>query len=88
MRQFGDRGNLAQQAQAVEAPLLDGVSRPSQLRGPSHLTLDLLEELTDLGGCALGRLAYEQCLQSVAFLRVRGAVNGRDVCETLTTGRM
>jgi hypothetical protein len=44
---FGDRLHLAQQADVVELPLLEGRGNQLRLRGPAHLTLDLAHELLD-----------------------------------------
>src|SRR5262249_9787490 len=49
LRELGDGGDLAQQPQRVEPPLLDRARRPRQLRGPAELALDLFDELADLG---------------------------------------
>ena len=60
--QLGDRRHLAQQAQPVEAPRLDGARRPRQLRGPADLALDALDELVDFlgGGGGLPALDADQ----------------------------
>src|SRR5262249_18174247 len=55
----GDGGHLTQQAQGVEAALLDRARRPRQLRGPAELALDLLDELADLGGGGLRLLPLD-----------------------------
>ena len=57
LRKLGDGGHLAQQAQPVKTPLVDGPCRPWQLRGPSDLALDFLDELPDLGCRRLRLLA-------------------------------
>ena len=59
LRELGDRRHLPQQPQPVEPPLIDGAGGPGQLRGPSHLALDLLDELADLGRRGLGLLALD-----------------------------
>src|SRR6185436_13673692 len=48
--QLGDRRNLAQQAQRVEATLFKSARRPWQLRGPADLAFDVLDVLADLTG--------------------------------------
>src|SRR5262249_42459801 len=48
--ELGDGRHLTQQPQGIEAALFDRARRPRQLRGPAELALDLLDELTDLGG--------------------------------------
>ena len=50
LRQFGDRRHLAQQAQRVEAALLQRPVGPRQLGRPADLALDLRDEFLDLGG--------------------------------------
>ena len=57
--ELGDRRHLAQQAQRVEAALLQRARGPRQLRGPADLALDVLDELADLGGRGLGLLALD-----------------------------
>ena len=57
--ELGDRRHLAQQAQRVEAALLQRARGPRQLRGPADLALDVLDELADLGGGGLGLLALD-----------------------------
>jgi hypothetical protein len=37
---FGNRRNLAQQAERIEPPLLNGLSGPQQLDGPADLIFD------------------------------------------------
>ena len=59
LRELGDGRHLAQEPQSVETPLIDGAGGPGQLRGPSHLALDLLDELADLGRCRLGLFALD-----------------------------
>src|SRR5947207_8309938 len=59
LRELGDGGDLAQQPQGVETALLDRARRPRQLRGPAELTLDLFDELADLGGGGLRLLALD-----------------------------
>ena len=59
LRQLGDRRHLAQQPQAVEAPLLERARRPWQLRRPADLALDLLDELPDLGRRGFRLLALD-----------------------------
>src|SRR5208337_702569 len=49
LRKLRDRGHLAQEPQSVETPLIDGARRPRQLRRPSDLAFDFLDELPDLG---------------------------------------
>ena len=49
LRELGDRRHLPEEAQPVEASLVDSSSRPRELRRPSDLALDLLDELADLG---------------------------------------
>src|SRR5262249_58261124 len=43
----------------IEAALLDRARRPRQLRGPTELALDLLDELADLGGGGLRLFALD-----------------------------
>ena len=50
LRQLGNGGHLPQQPQRIEAALLDRAGRPGQLRRPAELALNLLDELSDLGG--------------------------------------
>jgi hypothetical protein len=59
LRELGDGRHLAQQPQGIEAALFDRAGRPRQLRGPAELALDLLDELTDLGGGGLRLLALD-----------------------------
>ena len=60
--QLGDRRHLAQQAQRVEAALVERRPRPWQLGGPADLVLDLGDELSDLcrGGGGLFALDADQ----------------------------
>src|SRR5262245_34474872 len=51
--------DLAQQPQGVEPALLDRARRPWQLRGPTELALDLLDELADLRGGGFRLLALD-----------------------------
>src|SRR5918994_5943039 len=62
LRQLGYRGNLAQEAERVEAALLERARRPGQLHGPAELAFDLLDELADLrrGGFRLLALDADQ----------------------------
>ena len=53
LRELGDRGNLPQQPQRVEAPLLQRARRPGELGGPADLAFDILDELPDLAGRGL-----------------------------------
>ncbi len=48
--QLGDRWYLPQQSQRIEAALFERAGRPGQLRSPTHLALDLADELSDLAG--------------------------------------
>ena len=68
LRKLGDRRHLAQQPQPVKTPLVDGACRPRQLRGPSDLALDLLDELADLGRRRLGLLALDADEGSLVLL--------------------
>jgi hypothetical protein len=73
----------------VEAPLVDRVRRPRELRGPAELALDIAEEVVDLVGGSLGLHAQDAHLQSphrIARLPVRGErretrSNGRHAAE-------
>ena len=57
--QLGDGRHLAQQADIVEAPLLDRQRRPLRLRHPADLALDLAHEGFDLLGGGLGLLVLD-----------------------------
>jgi hypothetical protein len=57
LRELGDGGNLTQQAQRVESPVVERSRRPRQLSGPAELALDLLDELADLGRGGFGLFA-------------------------------
>src|SRR5262249_46923344 len=59
LSELGDGGHLTQQAQGIEAALFDRARRPRELRGPAELALDLLDELTDLGGGGLRLFALD-----------------------------
>ena len=59
LRQLGDGRNLAQEAERVEAALVEGRGRPRQLGRPADLALDLADELLDLAGGALRLLALD-----------------------------
>ena len=59
LHQLGDGRHLAQQADIVEAPLLDRQRRPLRLRHPAHLPLDLTHEGFDLLGCGLSLLVLD-----------------------------
>src|SRR5262249_50925707 len=64
-RNLGDRWDLAQQAQGLQPALRDAAGVPRHLRGPSHLALDVLDELADLGSgrtCLLRLNAHQQGL--------------------------
>ena len=56
---LGDGRHLPQQAQRVEAAVIQRGRRPGQLGGPAELALDFLDELADLGGCRLGLLVLD-----------------------------
>ena len=64
LRKLGDRRNLTQQTQRIEAALFDGPGGPEQLRRPAHLTFDFLDELADLGRRRLRLLMLDldQCV--------------------------
>ncbi len=70
LSQLGDGGDLAQQPQGIEAALLDRARRPRQLRGPAELTLDLLDELADLGGGGFRLFALDADERSLVLLIV------------------
>jgi hypothetical protein len=55
--EFGDGGDLAQEAERIEAPLLERTGRPRELRGPADLAFDFTDELPDLAGGRLRLLA-------------------------------
>ena len=57
--QLGDGRHLPQQAQRVEAALLERARRPRQLGGPAELAFDFLDELADLGGGGLRLLVLD-----------------------------
>ena len=54
---LGDGGCLTQEAQEIEATLLEPAARRQEAGRPADLPLDLLYELLDHGGCALRLLA-------------------------------
>ena len=59
LRQFGNRGHLAQQPQRVEPALLDRAGGPWQLRGPPQLAFNFLDKLTDFRCRRLGLLVLD-----------------------------
>jgi hypothetical protein len=70
---FGDRRHLAQEAQSVEAPLINRARRPRELRGPADLAFDLADELNDLCLHSLDLHTQDLDLQSphtIILLRV------------------
>src|SRR5262249_41917826 len=59
-----------QQPQGVEPALLDRACRPRQLRGPTQLALDLLDELADLRGGGFRLLALNADQRGLVLLIV------------------
>src|SRR5215467_755773 len=70
LRELGDGWDLAQQPQGVEPALLDRACRPRQLRGPTQLALDLLDELADLRGGGFRLLALNADQRGLVLLIV------------------
>ena len=50
LRELGDGWDLTQQAQRIEAALIERAVGPRQLRGPAHLAFNLGNEFFDLIG--------------------------------------
>src|SRR6185437_8248302 len=76
--EFGDGRHLAQEAERIEAPLLQRAGRPRELRGPADLAFDFADELPDLAGRSLGLLALNAdqrgLLLLISEVDVEGAV--------------
>src|SRR6476619_7400262 len=54
---------------SCESSVIAGAGGPGQLRGPSHLALDLLDELADLGRRGLGLLALDADQRCLVLLK-------------------
>ena len=68
LRELGDRGHLTKQTQPIEPPLIDRAGGPGQLRGPTDLALDFLDELADLCRRRLGLLTLNADQRSLVLL--------------------
>ena len=68
LRKLGDRRDLTQQSQPIEAALVDGSGRPRQLSGPPDLALDLLDERADLRRRRLRLLALDADQRGLVLL--------------------
>ena len=90
---LGDGGRLPQQAQEVEAALLEAAASRQEAGRPADLSLDLLDELLDDGGGALRLLALhgDQRLAALAVGVVHldgGADDQRTADERHQQGRV
>ena len=65
---LGDRRHLTQKPQSIEAPLLERARQPRQLGGPTDLSLNLVNELADLGCGGLGLFVLNAEQRGLIFL--------------------